>query len=229
MGLGLGSRRRWAEDGPKMELTGMNVLVGVDFDNTVVSYDDVFHEIAVREGLLPSSVGKSKREIREQLRRLPDGESQWQQLQAKVYGPHMSRATLIDGVPSFLESCKRRGCAVYIVSHKTEFAKYDETETNLRTTAMIWMKDNGFFQPNGLGLSPDNVFFEDTRRDKLERIRKLGCTHFVDDLEETFLERSFPAGVQKILYSPQFSASAVNGVTVANTWNDVCDRIFGGS
>ena len=33
-----------------------------------------------------------------------------------------------------------------------------------------------------------------------ERIRALGCTHFIDDLEEVFLEPSFPSDVHKILF-----------------------------
>ena len=70
---------------------------------------------------------------------------------------------------------------------------YYITKTNLRTAALEWM------QKNNLVISKDNIFFESTRQDKIKRIKELECTHFVDDLEETFEESSFPKKVKKIL------------------------------
>ncbi|MBI3723314.1 aminoglycoside phosphotransferase family protein, partial [bacterium] len=43
------------------------------------------------------------------------------------------------------------------------------------------------------------IFFEDTRAAKIARIRAVGCTHFVDDLEEVFLEADFPEHVERHL------------------------------
>ena len=62
------------------------------------------------------------------------------------------------------------------------------------------MTSQGFFGSGGLGFSEDQVFFEGTRDAKIERIRTLGCTHFIDDLEEVFLEASFPPDVEKFLF-----------------------------
>ncbi len=46
---------------------------------------------------------------------------------------------------------------VFIVSHKTEYAGYDETRTNLRTAALEWMTSHHFFEPHGLDLARDHV------------------------------------------------------------------------
>ena len=44
------------------------VKIGIDFDNTIVIYDDLFHKIASEENLIPINFPKSKLLIREYLR-----------------------------------------------------------------------------------------------------------------------------------------------------------------
>jgi hypothetical protein len=77
------------------------------------------------------------------------------------------------------------------VSHKTQFANYDTTETDLRKGALKWLDRAGSSYGTDRSFRRD-VYFESTRVDKINRIRSLGCTHFIDDLEETFREPSFP-------------------------------------
>ena len=204
----------------------MGYIIGVDFDNTLVSYDDVIYNVALQEGLIHPGTRKSKRDIRGRIRQLPDGEIRWQRLQAIVYGPRMGEARLIDGVQTFFELCKQHKVAVYIISHKTEFASLDETQTNLRVAAVTWMRENGFFEADGFGLSQEDVYFESTRREKIERIKYLRCTHFIDDLEETFLERSFATNVEKILYAPHIPHLSTPGVRVFSTWKEISDYFF---
>jgi len=84
----------------------MDYIIGVDFDNTLVSYDDVMHRAAVQQGLIPSDMKKSKKDIRDRIRQLPNGEMKWQKLQAIVYGARMEEARLIDDVQTFFEFCK---------------------------------------------------------------------------------------------------------------------------
>lgn len=205
---------------------GRECIIGVDFDNTLVTYDEFLHTIAVQRGLVLPTTEKSKKNIRDQIRLSPDGEIDWQKLQALVYGPHMNEARLVVGVPSFFELCKRNKVKVYIISHKTEFANYDETHTGLRAAALNWMAANKFFEADGLGLSPDIVFFSATRQEKIELIQQLGCTHFIDDLEETFLERTFPVDVEKILYAPHRQSAAPPGTKVVATWQEISEYLF---
>ena len=164
----------------------MNLLVGMDFDNTLICYDQVFHEIALAEGLIPPSIPFQKTEIRDYIRRSAAGDQVWQQLQVRVYGPEISRAHLYDGVKIFFEGCHLRGVKIVVVSHKTRDAMLDGMSVSLRQYAMEWMERQGFFGSTGLRLHLDQVFFEDSRWKKIDRIRSLGCTHFVDDLPEFF-------------------------------------------
>jgi hypothetical protein len=89
------------------------------------------------------------------------------------------------------------------------------------------MTRNKFFDVDGLNLYKQDVYFEGTREEKLKRIEHLGCTHFIDDLEEVFQEQDFPDGVQKILYAPSASDSRPSGMTVATTWAEIGRLIFG--
>lgn len=204
----------------------MDYIIGVDFDNTIVSYDEVIYNVALEKGWIKPEAKKSKKEIRDTIRQLPGGEIKWQRVQAAVYGPRMGEARLIDGVRPFFEWCKRHQVRVYIVSHKTEFARRDETGTNLRMTALVWMRQNGFFDSDGMGLPEKNVYFESTRRQKVARIRELKCSHFIDDLEETFLETGFPPNVKKILYAPHKVHSSLLGVRVVSSWEEISDYFF---
>jgi hypothetical protein len=208
------------------ERMAQNCIIGIDFDNTIVSYDNLMYELAIERGLIEATVPKSKKQIRDRIRQQPNGEIEWQKLQGAVYGPQMQKAQLIEGVAAFFQACRQQGIPTYIVSHKTEYANYDETRTSLREAALNWMTLHHFFQPEGLGLLRESVYFESTRVDKIQRIRTLNCTHFIDDLEETFLESTFPESIAKILYAPHAQHSAQLTAKVAKSWQEIFDRFF---
>ena len=205
----------------------MGYVIGVDFDNTIASCDGVIYSEAVERGLIRPDVRKTKKDIRDWIRQLPDGDIEWQRLQAVAYGPRMEEAILIDGVKRFFDSCKQHNIKVLIVSHKTEFANFDQTRTNLRLAALSWMRRKRFFEADALGLPEEDVYFESTRREKIKRIECLGCTHFIDDLEEIFLEDSFPTYVKKILYSPH-APVALADVMALTTWQEINHYFFDG-
>lgn len=205
---------------------GWKISVGVDFDNTLVSYDNLIHLVAAERGLIDSETHATKKLVRDHIRELPNGETEWQKVQALVYGPRIGEAVPSEGATEFLEECYRHGVKVNIVSHKTEFASYDETGTNLRSAALSWLEQHRLLDSESYGLTGDDIYFESTRKDKIKRIKKLGCTHFIDDLEETFLEQSFPDTVKKLLYSPHLLAPTVANVELAGTWNQMADHLF---
>ena len=205
--------------------TRHDLVIGVDFDNTLIIYDELFGRLAEEKGLIDGRTVQSKTGIRDAIRRLPDGEVQWQRLQAAAYGPRIGEARLADGAREFLDRCWQVEAKVYVVSHKTELAGYDETNTNLRHAAVEWMKGAGLFRPGGL--VPEAVRFGSTREEKIAHIRDLGCTHFIDDLEEVFREESFPAEVERILYAPHAGPRSWPGVRVATSWKQIRECMFG--
>jgi hypothetical protein len=205
----------------------MDRVIGVDFDNTIVGYDDLLHRLAAERGLIEAGARKSKKSIRDCIRLLPDGEVEWQKLQAVMYGPRMGEAVLIEGVASFFRRCRATGAKVFIVSHKTQYAGYDETRTPLPAAALAWLRARGFFEAGGLGLSEERAYFEPTRAAKLDRVRALGCTHFIDDLEETFLEPTFPNGVVRALFNPHREPVSARNVRNFSDWRSIEEDVFG--
>ena len=206
--------------------TSSRLIIGIDLDNTLVCYDELFYSVAREEGLIESSAPRSKEQIRDAIRLLPEGESKWTRLQAIVYGAQMSGATAFEGSEDFLRHCFTRGTKAVIVSHKTQFAPLDGKPIDLRESAMVWMKAKKFFDRSGCGLSPDDVFFESTRLEKIERIRALGCTHFIDDLTEVFAESSFPLEIAKLLFAPHGATPRSTEIKVFRTWHDLDDFFF---
>lgn len=200
--------------------------VGVDFDNTIVTYDDVFRTAATNWGKIDKSIPGQKQAIRDHIRLLPNGELTWQRLQGHVYGKGISGATMFEGVDSFLRRCRAEGCEVLIVSHKTEFGHYDPDRINLRQAALDWMSARGFFSDTGYGIPIENVFFESTRADKLARIATLRCAYFIDDLEEVLTDPSFPSDVKRIFFSDRHNARSSASYIVCPTWQHIEEQIF---
>lgn len=199
--------------------------IGIDFDNTIIAYDQVFCAAAKCGGLIDADFAGGKRAVRDAIRLLPDGELSWQRLQGQVYGKGISRATLVPGVDAFLRRCRSEGCPVSIVSHKTEYGHYDPECVNLRDAARKWMTANGLLASE-FGIPASNVFFEDTRAEKIARIAALSCTHFIDDLEEVLLDPAFPPKVQRILLSGYEGVKSHDSHIVCATWRDIEEFIF---
>jgi hypothetical protein len=191
--------------------------IGIDFDNTIAGYDRLFAIAARDAGWLPELTNPTKREVRDRLRALPDGEAKWQKLQAQAYGARMAEAELIDGVNEFLGRCAAAGADAVIVSHKTRYATLDPGGVDLREAASRWLATQAITLP---------VHFEGTRADKVARIAALGCTHFIDDLEEVFAEPNFPKDIERFLLTTDEVFPAAD-VRVFRSWHDLTRTLFG--
>ncbi len=201
------------------------MIIGVDFDNTIAGYDDLMIGYAVKAGVASPGEDLTKREIRDRIRATENGETAWRRLQATVYGDRMGEAVLMAGVTDFFRAMSARSIPLYIISHKTERAAEGASGVNLREVALSWMKTKGFFSDESLGLSLSSIYFEATREEKIARIRSLGCTHFIDDLVETFVDPSFPEGVIKILFARSAPDPLPVGIRHRSNWREIKDVI----
>lgn len=201
--------------------------IGIDFDNTIINYDSVFVRAAKDRGLIASDFGGStKQAVRDAIRLLPEGELVWQRLQGFVYSHAIADATMFEGFEDFIRRCRHEGHQVLIVSHKTEFGHFDPARRNLREAAVDWMRARGFFADGGFGVPAENVFFEGTREQKIKRIVRLECTHFVDDLPEVLDDPEFPPNVERILFSPDDAGLINENYVVRRSWREVEEYIF---
>lgn len=173
--------------------------IGLDLDNTLINYDRPFYDVARERGLIPPDFAGSKRDIRDRIRLLRNGEIEWQHVQAEVYGPAIGGATAAEGALDFIRRAAAHGAELTIVSHKTALANMGTRDVNLRDAARRWLLDNGMLGVNAVPV--ENVYFEDTRADKIARIVALRCTHFIDDLEEVFDDPAFPENVERLHFT----------------------------
>ncbi len=195
------------------------MLVGLDFDNTIVCYDRLFHRLAVERGLLPMDVPATKGAVRDYLRSI-DREDDWTEMQGIGYGPRISDAEPFPGVMSFLRTCREHGIRVVIISHKTKHPYLGE-KYDLHAAAHTFLSAHGFYVVSDTGLSPGSVYLELTKQAKLDRIGSLGCDVFVDDLPEFLGEPSFPSRPRKILFDPAGTNADRPDYTRATTWDEI--------
>lgn len=201
----------------------MKTHIGIDFDNTIVTYDNVFHKYALELGLISKGMKKNKQEIRNVIRMLPKGNDRWTELQGLVYGLYMDEAELFDGVDKFLDTCKHKNIKVSIVSHKTVYPALGP-RVNLRDVARKWLEDRGFF--SRFGLLPEDVIFVGSIDEKLDEITKRKCTHFIDDLLEVLAYPGFPSNVQRILYSSS-EDNVPPEIYRVKDWDEIWRYFFG--
>ncbi len=200
--------------------------IGVDFDNTIVSYEGVFHRVARERGMIPAGTATGKDAVRDYLR-AAGREAEWTELQGHVYGERMAAAKPYPGVFDFFRRCGAGGVEVFVISHKTP-RPYAGAAHDLPAAARAWMEAEGFFAPERLGLDRARVYFEPTKDSKLARIADLGCTHFIDDLPEFLAEPKFPKDVVRILFDPT-DAHPSRDFPRVRSWPEFATLIFGQS
>ena len=175
-------------------------IIGIDLDNTLICYDELFVTLAIANGIVPANYTGRKRDIRDRIRSLPNGDVDWQRLQAQAYGPAISGAVLAPGALEFIRAARQQAAAVVIVSHKTPFSNLGSETVNLQDTAREWLHGQRVLAPDAV--LEQNLYFEPTRDAKIARVAQLGCTHFIDDLEEVFDDAAVPVGVERMLFEP---------------------------
>lgn len=200
------------------------MVIGIDFDNTIICYDEVFHRAALSQGLIPSNLPARKNVVRDFLRGQGQ-EQEWTELQGLVYGTRMSEASAFPGFREFLERGMRVGLPIHIISHKTRTPAVGPAY-DLHQAAMDWLRDQGFIEPAPHGLPLSRVCFGSTREEKIQLIRKAACTHFIDDLEEVFREESFPKDTVKILFAHTPPQPREKSLVIASGWPWLTEFLF---
>ena len=201
--------------------------IGIDFDNTVACYDVVFLQVAHDMGYLLEHSDLKKSQVKKSILELCAGGSLWQKIQGQAYGRYMHQATIYPGFIEFLWLSKLRGDEVCIVSHKSEYGHFDESKTSLREAALTWIKENLIKSTFGQAFSEENqIHFESTRADKVNRINQIGCDVFIDDLQEVFNEGNFPEKTEKILFSADTTTQPPASHKRFDTWRKIKKYIY---
>jgi hypothetical protein len=192
------------------------MFLGLDFDNTLISYDQLFRQVALDKGLIPATIPPEKNAVRDYLRQ-QNVEDEWTKLQGEVYGGRILEAQPYPNMRDMLKALSTHHIPMYIISHKTRWPYLGE-RWDLHAAAKSWLEHQGFYDPNELGWSPDQVFFELSKEEKIARIVSLECTHYVDDLPEIL--DMLPSSINKILFAPN-NPPAKSEWSVMTSWNEL--------
>ena len=202
--------------------------IGIDFDNTIVSYEQVFYEIAQKDNININSYSLSggyKTQVKIALAKKVNGDIQWQRIQGYVYGLGMSSAQIMFGFFNFVLNCRLNNWDVYIVSHKSEYGHFDKSRTQLRRAALDWMNNNNFFYESEPLIPQNNIFFLDTQDLKIKKIIHLNLDFFIDDLLEVFQNPLFPEKINKFLLSKN-SKNYDEGIRTFPSWGQISNELF---
>ena len=196
-------------------------VLGVDFDNTIVCYDEVFYRVAVERNLIPVDLPPTKEQVRDYLRRV-GREDDWTEMQGDVYGSRMAEVKPFPGAIDCITAAVKSGINVAIISHKTR-TPYLGRPYDLHSAARGWLQQQGFIDLERIGMKEAQVFFLETKQMKLEQISRCGCKWFIDDLPEFLLEDTFPDNVERLLFDPakSFTASSAAVIRHFASWTDI--------
>ena len=172
--------------------------IGVDFDNTLICYDGLFHGLALERGLIPADLPRDKTIIRNYIR-AQGCEQDWILLQGLAYGAGIAGGTPFPGASEFFELARAQGHELFILSHKTQYPHKGE-QVDLRQAALRWLLDKGFVDsPDALGSC---LFFFPEREGKIEAVGNYRCDYFIDDLPDFLAMPGFPPGTSRCLFDP---------------------------
>lgn len=206
-----------------MKKNAGNIRIGIDLDNTIISYDRAFRLGAIERGLVQKDYKLNKKSLRDLIRSRPNGEIEWQKLQGYIYGEGIHKAELFPGVYRFLWRCRERKICVEVVSHKTKFGHFDANKTSLRTAATNFLTEKGLIGNKNPLIK--KVTFKSTRSEKIDFIKKNNYDYFIDDLEEIIFSKEFEDQNGILLSHNNLSSS--DNKCVANSWEEISHILLG--
>ena len=195
------------------------MIIGVDFDNTIVSYDRLFHTIATQQKLIPDDLAVNKIVIRDYLR-AAGKEDQWTAMQGEAYGRRILESSIFPGVKDFFHKAIEIGHTISIISHKTK-SPIAGPQYDLHTAALQLIQKVDLF---GTDAIPETIFFELTKSLKIARIKAQQCELFIDDLPEVLNDEEFPGETKKILFAPSNAHANIelsSSIKVVSSWADL--------
>jgi len=196
------------------------VLIGLDFDNTIVCYDKAIARLADELFDLPPDLPRTKLALRDFLRQTYR-EPEWTAFQGALYGPGMRYAEPFEQALETMQALRDMGHSLCIVSHRSP-RPYAGPAYDLHAAARAWVDE--WLANSGL-IANEMAHFHETRREKIAAIRDLGCNAFLDDLPEVLEDKHFPSACWAILFDPERFHTQSNSQRVGH-WGEVPDLVI---
>ena len=179
--------------------------IGLDFDNTIVCYDQAIEILAEQTFSPPVGLPRTKLALRDFLRQ-EGREPEWTAFQGALYGPGLQHAQPFPQAIETMLALQEQGHELVIVSHRS-LRPYAGPAYDLHAAARDWVRER--LESQGL-FKDGHVYFHETREAKIAAIGSLGCDVFLDDLPEVLGDAWFPTKTQGILFDPEGSHPAIS-------------------
>jgi len=194
--------------------------IGLDFDNTIVCYDQAIAKLAEEQFELPEEVPRTKRGLREHLC-AKGREPEWTAFQGELYGPGMRYARPFEGAITTMQQLVAEGHELVIISHRSR-RPYAGPPHDLHAAARGWiverLQSNGLFNGDGSATN-----FLETREEKVACISELGCLAFLDDLPEVLKAPGFPDQTVGILFDPSGARVSLAECCLITAWPELIE------
>ena len=145
------------------------MIFGFDFDNTIINYDKVFYNIALKKKLINKKTKKSKESIKSLLIK-KKYIKEWIKLQSLVYSQEIHKAEPNRKIIKILQFLKKKKIKFYVVSHKTKHPYYGE-KVDLHKISRSWLNKNIFNKKNKLNKC--KFYFEVSIKKKNSKNKKI--------------------------------------------------------
>ncbi len=194
--------------------------IGIDFDNTIISYEKLFYDTALEKGLIIKEIKPTKISVRNFLRSR-NQDYIFTGIQAEVYGPLIKKAKAFPNIQNTLNRFSQEH-EFFIVSHKTR-NPYIGPKYNLHKYASDWLKSKSL-HPSIENSPIKELYFEETIDKKIERIEQLKCDFFIDDLPKVL--KLLKKEITPILFDPNYeNLDNFPRKYTMNNWEQLCDFI----
>ena len=191
------------------------MIIGLDFDNTIVCYDNAFKVMASSHLDLPDHISRNKASIKDYLIKTNRSE-EWTLFQGLLYSEGLQYAQAFTGAVDVLQELVDMGCTLIVISHKTK-NPIAGPAFDLHKAAKNWIAK--FLCSKGLLTGENDIILCPTKELKLREIKLRKCDIFLDDLDEILSHPQFPAATQGVLYNPGMRESSRQFPAVSS-WND---------
>jgi hypothetical protein len=199
--------------------------IGIDLDNTIISYDKAFQLAAKSKGLVAKDCNLNKKGIRNLIRQRENGELEWQKLQGYVYSEGLQNAKLFPGVFRFLWLCRERKFQVEVVSHKTEYGHFDQRKISIRDIATNFLATKSLISDVNPLLQ--KITYKSTKQEKIDYIKQRNFDYFVDDLEEIVNSKALEKQ-KTILFAEEYHEIKDSKKLYAQSWDEITQIILEG-
>ncbi len=199
----------------------LNMIIGFDFDNTIIDYSNSFKILAKKKKYNKINSNLDKNSLKDFLIKNKK-QNEWTIIQGEVYGKYITRAELYKGFIKLFRYLLKKNIKIFIVSHKTKYP-YLGKKINLRKEARKWIQKNIIYKNKIFNFSMKNVYFENSIEKKINRIVKLKCNIFIDDLPQIL--NLLPKNIIKFLFNPNAKKKIKENYKTIESWAKFYDLI----